>query len=106
MTANPRRPGAEPQTRAAEARRDAQGRMLPGTTPNPGGRPRVWREFQEAMRDRTPRAIEVIDEAPPWYPQPSSCSKTRTPGELRARDPDRHARRGPGRAPARAGGRP
>src|SRR4051795_3028174 len=63
MTANPRRPGAEPQTRAAEARRDAQGRMLPGTTPNPGGRPRVWREFQEAMRDRTPRAIEVVDAA-------------------------------------------
>ena len=37
--------------------------MLPGGTLNPGGRPKVWREFQAAMRERSPEALAIIDEA-------------------------------------------
>jgi hypothetical protein len=37
--------------------------MRPGHTANPGGRPKVWREFQEAMRERSPEAVRRIDEA-------------------------------------------
>jgi hypothetical protein len=43
--------------------RDAHGRVLPGATPNPGGRPKAWREFQEAVRERTPEALKIIDQA-------------------------------------------
>jgi hypothetical protein len=34
-----------------------------GSTANPSGRPRVWREFQEAMRARSPEALRRIDDA-------------------------------------------
>ena len=36
---------------------------MPGSTANPSGRPKVWREFQEAMRERSPEALRRIDEA-------------------------------------------
>src|SRR3954454_7026404 len=52
-----------PENRAAEAPRDPRGRMLPGTTLNPGGRPKAWREFQAAVRERSPEALAIIDEA-------------------------------------------
>src|SRR3954447_6863330 len=57
------RRAAEPENRVAEAPRDRNGRMLPGTTLNPGGRPKVWREFQEAVRERSPEALKIIDQA-------------------------------------------
>jgi hypothetical protein len=47
----------------AEVPRDARGRVLPGATPNPSGRPKVWREFQEAMRERSPQAVAIVDRA-------------------------------------------
>src|SRR4051794_40590999 len=54
----------EPANKAAEGtRRDRGGRLLPGSTANPGGRPKVWREFQDAMRERSPLAVARIDEA-------------------------------------------
>jgi hypothetical protein len=37
--------------------------MLPGTTLNPGGRPRAWAEFRDAMRERSPEAVAIIDKA-------------------------------------------
>ncbi len=43
--------------------RDASGKILPGAVLNPSGRPKVWREFQEAMRERSPEALRRIDEA-------------------------------------------
>ena len=43
--------------------RDASGKILPGAVLNPSGRPKIWREFQEAMRERTPQAVEVIDKS-------------------------------------------
>ena len=52
-----------PESRAAEAPRDPRGRMLPGTTLNPGGRPKAWREFQDAVRERSPEALAIIDRA-------------------------------------------
>ena len=54
---------AAPENRAAEAPRDAHGRMLPGTTLNPGGRPRAWAEFRDAMRERSPEAVAIVDKA-------------------------------------------
>src|SRR5919202_4764379 len=54
---------AGPENRAAEAPRDPRGRMLPGTTLNPGGRPKAWKEFQQAVRERTPEALAIIDKA-------------------------------------------
>src|SRR3954464_16071122 len=54
---------APPENRAAEAPRDPRGRMLPGTTLNPGGRPKAWREFQGAVRERSPQALAIIDRA-------------------------------------------
>src|SRR3954447_11797839 len=54
---------AELQNKPAEVARDRSGRVLPGHTANPGGRPKVWREFQHAMRERSPEAIAKIDEA-------------------------------------------
>src|SRR3954454_13547264 len=54
----------QPANRAAEAaKRDEKGRILPGGTLNPSGRPKVWREFQEAMRERSPEAVAIIDQA-------------------------------------------
>ena len=47
----------------AEVPRDARGRILPGATPNPSGRPKVWAEFREAMRDRSPEAVAIVDKA-------------------------------------------
>src|SRR5205814_4372247 len=52
-----------PENRGAEAPRDAHGRMLPGTTLNPGGRPKAWAEFREAMRERSPQAVAIVDKA-------------------------------------------
>jgi hypothetical protein len=43
--------------------RDRDGRLLPGSTANPSGRPKVWRKFQEAMRERSPEALRRSDEA-------------------------------------------
>ena len=57
------RRAAGPENRAAEAVRDTKGRMLPGTTLNPGGRPRAWAEFRDAMRERSPEAVAIIDKA-------------------------------------------
>ena len=55
---------AELGNKVAEApRRDREGRLMPGSTANPSGRPKVWREFQEAMRERSPEAVRRIDEA-------------------------------------------
>jgi hypothetical protein len=51
------------QNKPPEVARDRNGRVLPGHTANPGGRPKVWREFQEAMRERSPEALRRIDEA-------------------------------------------
>ena len=51
------------QNKPAEVARDAHGRVLPGATPNPGGRPKIWREFQEAMRERSPQAVAIVDKA-------------------------------------------
>src|SRR4051794_4368144 len=45
------------------AARDASGKLLPGHTANPSGRPKIWREFQDAMRERSPKAVEAIDRA-------------------------------------------
>src|SRR5690348_13031346 len=52
-----------PENRAAEAVRDAKGRMLPGATLNPGGRPKAWAEFRDAMRERSPQAVAIVDRA-------------------------------------------
>src|SRR3954453_10669865 len=52
-----------PENRAAEVPRDPRGRMLPGTTLNPGGRPKAWKEFQQAVRERTPEALAILDKA-------------------------------------------
>src|SRR4051794_29514292 len=47
----------------AEVPRDARGRVLPGATPNPSGRPKVWAEFRDAMRERSPQAVAIVDRA-------------------------------------------
>ena len=54
---------AKLQNKSAEVARDRNGRVLPGATPNPGGRPKAWREFQEAVRERSPEALKIIDQA-------------------------------------------
>jgi hypothetical protein len=54
---------AELQNKPADVPRDRNGRVLPGHTANPGGRPKVWREFREAMRERSPEALAIIDQA-------------------------------------------
>jgi hypothetical protein len=59
MTTTPTRLGNKP----AEVPRDARGRVLPGATPNPSGRPKIWREFQDAMRERSPEALAIVDKA-------------------------------------------
>src|SRR4051794_5384917 len=59
MTTTPTKLGNKP----AEVPRDPRGRVLPGATPNPSGRPKLWREFQEAMRDRSPEALAIVDKA-------------------------------------------
>jgi hypothetical protein len=46
-----------------EVKRDASGKVLPGTVLNPTGRPRLWREFQDAMRERSPQAVAIVDRA-------------------------------------------
>src|SRR3954447_16800963 len=43
--------------------RDAAGKILPGHSGNPTGRPKIWREFQEAMRERSPQAVAIVDRA-------------------------------------------
>jgi hypothetical protein len=41
--------------------RDEQGRLLPGSTANPSGRPKLVREFQQALRDRCyDKALDAI----------------------------------------------
>ena len=60
--ASPER-AAAPANKGAEVPRDARGRILPGATPNPSGRPKVWAEFREAMRDRSPQAVAIVDKA-------------------------------------------
>jgi hypothetical protein len=35
----------------------------PGQSGNPGGRPKGWAEFMQAMRERSPKAIKVMDAA-------------------------------------------
>src|SRR5690242_1015336 len=63
------RSGASPELAAklankpAEVPRDARGRILPGATPNPSGRPKVWAEFRDAMRERSPEAVAIVDKA-------------------------------------------
>src|SRR3954449_7971089 len=52
-----------PQNKASVVPRDRNGRVLPGAALNPGGRPKAWREFQASMRERSPEALAVIDEA-------------------------------------------
>ena len=54
---------AELQNKRPELLRDRRGRVRPGHTANPGGRPKGWKEFQEAMRERTPQAVAKIDQA-------------------------------------------
>ena len=66
-------PPADLENRAPEVARDPRGRVMPGHTPNPGGRPKAWREFQQAMRERSPEAVAVIDRA----------LRSRDPGERR-----------------------
>src|SRR3954447_10816151 len=56
-------PASGPQNKAAVVPRDRNGRVLPGAALNPGGRPKAWREFQASVRERTPEALAVIDEA-------------------------------------------
>ena len=53
----------EPAFRLRDPQRDASGKLLPGATLNPTGRPKVWREFQAAVRERTPEALKIIDQA-------------------------------------------
>jgi hypothetical protein len=59
MTTN----ATKPANRLREPLRDPSGKLLPGATLNPTGRPKVWREFQEAVRERTPEALKIIDQA-------------------------------------------
>lgn len=40
-------------------KRDARGRVLPGQTLNPGGRPRAVRELLSLARSAVPRALEL-----------------------------------------------
>src|SRR4051794_30505183 len=54
---------AAPENKAPEAARGLDGRVLPGHTGNPGGRPRGWHEFRDAMRARSPQALAIIDKA-------------------------------------------
>ena len=64
MTDLPALAADEPQNWPPVVSRDRNGRVLPGGGAlNPGGRPKAWREFQAAMRERSPAAIAKIDEA-------------------------------------------
>ena len=54
-------PRSRPANRPGGPLRDASGKILPGAALNPSGRPKMWREFQEAMRERSPEAVAVID---------------------------------------------
>ena len=60
----PAGPAGEPQNWPPVVNRDRNGRVLPGGGAlNPGGRPKAWREFQQAMRERSPEAIAILDRA-------------------------------------------
>jgi len=43
-----------------KAGRDDRGRLLPGTSGNPGGRPRLPASVREALRAATPKAVESL----------------------------------------------
>src|SRR3954451_24192021 len=52
-----------PAIRLRDPQRAPDGKLLPGAALNPTGRPKVWREFRDAMRDRSPEALAIIDQA-------------------------------------------
>jgi len=54
---------AKPTKWPGDVKRDASGKVLPGTVLNPIGRPKLWREFQDAMRERSPAAVAIVDRA-------------------------------------------
>jgi hypothetical protein len=43
--------------------RDEKGRWPPGVCGNPAGRPRGYTEFQKGCRDRSEKALAIIDDA-------------------------------------------
>jgi len=46
--------------RSDAPQRDASGRLLPGHTANPGGRPKVQRELQAILEECGPKAAEKV----------------------------------------------
>lgn len=51
---------AEPPENRAETGRDAEGKFRPGTSGNPGGRPRLRKEFRDACRADSYEALETL----------------------------------------------
>ena len=56
-------PAPKPANRLRDPQRTPDGKLLPGAALNPTGRPKVWREFQDAMRERSPQAVAIVDRA-------------------------------------------
>src|SRR5206468_376804 len=63
MTTDLPAPALKPANRLRDPQRDASGKLLPGAALNPTGRPKAWREFQQAVRERTPEALKIIDQS-------------------------------------------
>lgn len=49
-----------PQNKKPEVQRDASGRIMPGSTGNPGGRPKVVVELQALLESAAPDALEKV----------------------------------------------
>lgn len=50
----------EKTTQLRVVTRGADGKWLPGSTPNPGGRPAVIRQFRELARGHAPQALKAV----------------------------------------------
>lgn len=53
---NPKR-----QSKATEAKRDAKGRLRPGSSGNPGGLPKWRKELTEALKDSAQSAANLLE---------------------------------------------
>lgn len=53
---------SKPQSKFPEAKRDAKGRLQPGSSGNPGGLPQWRRELTAALQEDAHRAREVLRE--------------------------------------------
>src|SRR5687768_5560489 len=51
----------KPENKKPEVQRDASGRIMPGSTGNPGGRSKVQRDVQAILERCGPKAAEKIE---------------------------------------------